>query len=75
MSDSDDSPGRDTLDTHLNRSVRNMVFVHQEILDTFQQRIMVVWRNDLSVQRHDRFFADHPDMHMVYVADFGDFPT
>lgn len=60
---------------HLNCSVRNMVFVHQEILDTFQQRIMVVRRNDLSVQCHDRFFADHPDMHVVYVANFGDFPA
>ena len=60
---------------HLDRRVFNLVVVDKEMLNTFQQGIMIVRRDHLHMQRHYRFFTHHPDMDMVHIADFGDIPA
>ena len=45
------------------------------MLNTLQQRVVIVRRDHLHMQRHYRFFTHHPDMDMVHIADFGDIPA
>ncbi|MNP29474.1 hypothetical protein D3C76_1225010 [compost metagenome] len=47
----------------------------QEVLDTPQQSIVIVRRNDLYVQGHHRFLTDQPDVNMMYIAHFRDIPA
>ena len=53
----------------------NLVVMDKEMLNTLQQRIVIVRRDHLHMQRHHRFFTHHPDMDMVYVAHFRDVPA
>jgi len=60
---------------HLDRGVFNLVVMDKEMLNTLQQRVVIVRRDHLHMQRHYRFFTHHPDMDMVHIADFGDIPA
>ena len=60
---------------HLNRGVFNLVVMNQEMLNTLQQRVVIVRRDHLHMQRHDRFFTYHPDVYMMHIANFGDIPA
>jgi hypothetical protein len=41
---------------HLNGGMANLVVMFQEMLDAFKQRIVIVRRDHLNMQRHHRFF-------------------
>ena len=60
---------------HLNRRVFNLIVMNKKVLNAFQQRIVIVRRDYLNMQRHDRFFTHHPDVNMVSIANFGDIPA
>ena len=55
---------------HLNSGVRNFVVMLKEVPNTFKQRIVIVGRNNLNVQRHKRFLTHQPDVNVVNVTDF-----
>ena len=55
---------------HLNGGVRNFVVMLKEVPNTFKQRIVIVGRNNLNVQRHKRFLTHQPDVNVVNVTDF-----
>ena len=55
---------------HLDGGVRNFVVMLKEVPNTFKQRIVIVGRNNLNVQRHKRFLTHQPDVNVVYVTDF-----
>ena len=57
---------------HLDGGVANFVVMFKKMLDAFKQRIVVVRRDHLDVQRHDRFFPYQPDVHVMNIADFRD---
>ncbi len=57
---------------HLDGGVANFVVMFEKMLDAFKQRIVVVRRDHLDVQRHDRFFPHQPDVHVMNVAYFRD---
>ena len=42
----------------------------KEVPNTFKQRIVIVGRNNLNVQRHKRFLTHQPDVNVVNVTDF-----
>lgn len=49
--------------------------VNQEMLDARQQRVMIVRRDHLHMQRHHGFFSYHPDMDVMHIAYFGNIPA
>ena len=55
---------------HLDGGVRNFVVMLKEVPNTFKQRIVIVGRNNLNVQRHKRFLTHQPDVNVVNVTDF-----
>ena len=55
---------------HLHGHMLNIIFMLQKCLDAIQQSVVIVRRDNLNMQRHNRFFADQPDVDVVYVADF-----
>ena len=57
---------------HLNGGMANVVVMFQEVLDAIEQRIVVVRRDHLDMERHDRFFPHQPDVHVMNIADFRD---
>jgi len=57
---------------HLDGDVANFVVMFKKMLDAFKQCIVVVRRDHLDVQRHDRFFPYQPDVHVMNIANFRD---
>lgn len=55
---------------HLDSGVRNLIVMLEEMPNTFKQRIVIVGRNNLNVQRHQRFLTHQPDVNVVNVTDF-----
>lgn len=55
---------------HLHRRMVYLIVFFKEMMNTIQQRIVIVRRHDLNVQRHQRFFAYQPDVHVVNIAYF-----
>ena len=55
---------------HLNGGVGNFVVMLKEVLNTFKQRIVIVGRDNLNVQRHKRFLTHQPDVNVVNVTNF-----
>ena len=55
---------------HLDGRVTNFIVMFKKVLDAFEQRIVVVRRDHLDVQRHNRFLAHQPDVHVVDVTYF-----
>ena len=55
---------------HLNGGMANVVVMFQEVLDASEQRIVVVRRDHLDMERHDRFPPHQPDVHVVDITDF-----
>ena len=53
---------------HLDGRVTNFIVMFKKVLDAFEQRIVVVRRDHLDVQRHNRCLAHQPDVHVVDVT-------
>ena len=53
---------------HLDGRVTNFIVMFKKVLDAFEQRIVVVRRDHLDVQRHNRFLAHQPDVYVVDVT-------
>ena len=57
---------------HLDGGVTYLIVMFKKVLDAFKQRVVVVRRDDLDVQRHDRLLAYQPDVHVMNVTHFRD---
>ena len=55
---------------HLHGHMPDIIFMLQKGLDTIQQGIVIVRRDNLNMQRHDRFFTNQPDVDVMHIADF-----
>ena len=53
---------------HLDCRMRNLIVMLQKMLNTCQQRVMIVGGDHLNVQCHNRFFTDQPDVNVVDVS-------
>ena len=53
---------------HLDRRMGNLIVMLQKMLDTFEQRVVIVGWDHLNVQRHDRLFSDQPHVNVVDVS-------
>ena len=60
---------------HLNGGVFNLVMMNQKVLDAFQQSVMIVRRDHLYMQGHDRFFPHHPHVYVMDVSNFRELPA
>lgn len=60
---------------HLNGGMFNLVMMNEEVLDAFQQPVMIVRRDHLYMQGHDGFFSHHPHVHVMHVTHFGKLPA
>ena len=60
---------------HLNGGVCNLVMMNQKMLDARQQPVMIVRRDHLYMQGHDRFFPHHPHVYVMDVSHFRKLPA
>lgn len=60
---------------HLHRGMLNFIFMFQEMQDAVEQRIMIVRRDHLNMERHHRFFPHQPDVDVVNIAYLRDRAT
>ena len=56
---------------HLDGGVANLIVMFEKVLDALKQAIMVMGRDHLDVQCHDRFLTHQPDVNMMHIAHFG----
>lgn len=61
-----------TLILHLHRGVLNLIMLVQILVNALQQRVMIVRRDHLYMQRDHRLLAHLPQMHMMHVTHLRD---